>query len=384
MERFIPWVRNSIGNFGLGSFYPSRIHRSHRANHYSVVQSTSGKFRFGLGIVYSILTPTPQACFQDWCCSPCPAPTPWTATTPADSPNPPATFSYQSWDETQQRDDDPLQGICYNSPTGSGGGGGPTTDQGSSGGDSGGGFNCFPGDSVVDVLGKGKIYMAHLQIGDRVRTRHDKFTRVYSFAHWDPTVAATFVSIDAGSETLVLSADHMVYANDKVVRASDVKIGDILIGEAQQSLVVSKIGSVQRRGVYAPATESGDLLVSGVLASNYVAVIPGEPTILDQHILSHMLLAPFRMYCRWDFRQCEEETYTVGISDKYLSLVKLVLTSNRWAPSTQFWVSVVALPFVVFLWSCEQVSLEWLTFAIGVLGTWALLRRRNSLMKTSQ
>jgi hypothetical protein len=65
---------------------------------------------------------TTKACFQEWCCSPCPPPTPWTAEVPADSSNPPGTFSTPEWDayvaeggNDQSTESDPLQGICYNS-----------------------------------------------------------------------------------------------------------------------------------------------------------------------------------------------------------------------------------------------------------------------------
>jgi hypothetical protein len=59
-----------------------------------------------------------QACFQDWCCTPCPLPD-WTATPPASSQNPSATFASASSPGDRKLNNDPLQGICYSNSAGS-------------------------------------------------------------------------------------------------------------------------------------------------------------------------------------------------------------------------------------------------------------------------
>jgi hypothetical protein len=64
--------------------------------------------------------------------------------------------------------------------------------------------------------------------------------------------------------------------------------------------------------LYAPATESGKLLVSGVIASSYVSLMDEDIVSSNmQATLSHMALAPLRMVCTiGSFSICENEEYT--------------------------------------------------------------------------
>merc|ERR1712176_1405170 len=71
-----------------------------------------------------------------------------------------------------------------------------------------------------------------------------------------------------------------------------------------------------RKGAYAPFTLSGDILVSGVVASNYVSIIPDEEIGLPvtMQFIAHMFTAPHRIVCSVRFSFCEKETYINGLS----------------------------------------------------------------------
>jgi Hint module len=71
---------------------------------------------------------------------------------------------------------------------------------------------------------------------------------------------------------------------------------------------------VVRRGVYAPLTLSGDILVSGIVASDYVDLLelPMMPLLWDQHTLAHVLFGPQRIFCYYWIDTCQLEIYLNG------------------------------------------------------------------------
>lgn len=173
---------------------------------------------------------------------------------------------------------------------------------------------CFSGRNTVEVRSKGEISMDRLQIGDFVQSSSQgAFSRVYSFAHRDHEKQAAFVQITTNNATtLEISNDHILFVNNKATRAKDVAIGD-RVGGAQQ--VVASVKTVHRRGLFAPLTESGAIVVSGVPASSYVAVLDIDPAL--QARLYHAMLFPLRAICAVRRELCAGETYTDGVSDKF-------------------------------------------------------------------
>ena len=69
----------------------------------------------------------------------------------------------------------------------------------------------------------------------------------------------------------------------------------------------------KRVGAYAPLTSSGDLLVNGVLVSNYVTRewLKDAPGVTGSmlHYLQHGAVLPYRIYCSFKAGGCEDETY---------------------------------------------------------------------------
>lgn len=185
---------------------------------------------------------------------------------------------------------------------------------------------CFPGDSIVDVRNKGLIRLDKLQIGDYARVGSgDTFDRVYSFGHKDESKIAKYLRIHVeDTETpLILSGAHMVFVTKALaVPASSLGVGDKVLTQTGDLGVIIKIEKVRRRGIYAPFTMAGSIVVNGIVASSYVSLQEVPPshklivggtieTPLTMQWLAHIVQVPHRLLCRvnWDYF-CREETYT--------------------------------------------------------------------------
>lgn len=180
--------------------------------------------------------------------------------------------------------------------------------------------NCFSGRNTVHEQKKGTIPISDLRVGDLVRTKGGKYSRVYSLGHWDPVLDAEFLQIVlSDGDRLELSDDHMVFVNGVFTAAKKVKPGDTLTGEFGESKQVTLISRTRNYGVYAPITEAGHLLVSGVLSSSYIDIIE----LGHGHEIAHWILAPVRLYC--GVFACRDETHTHGISNLIHPIVDLSL-----------------------------------------------------------
>jgi len=187
---------------------------------------------------------------------------------------------------------------------------------------------CFSGRTTVRVIkaDDGRLSetkpMKDLEVGDRVQTASGLFESVYAFAHHNRNRSTVFLQIRTAnlsnetSAVLEITGEHLVYLANNVapVRADSLQIGDTLQsrnskGEIQRLRVV-EINSVTRKGVYAPLTQHGTILVGdGIVASNYIAVqqttngeyveLPwfGRLSFLSQADAVHIWLSPFRLVC---------------------------------------------------------------------------------------
>jgi len=167
---------------------------------------------------------------------------------------------------------------------------------------------CFSGNSIVEVQDRGRISMNALKIGDLVLTSNGTFAKVYSFGHYQQKAETEFLQIQASSvyqnQALEITKDHLLYVcngnrNFQIVPAGTVKVGDFLITESGEATPITSIRKVQRRGAYAPLTTNGNIVVNGVLASNYVsrAWLQGYLSGQTLHWLQHGAALPFRFFC---------------------------------------------------------------------------------------
>jgi hypothetical protein len=203
----------------------------------------------------------------------------------------------------------------------------------------------------VDVLNKGLVPVSMVKIGDYVRGGNGKFTRVYSLGHIDHAIEGNFLQIYAEGtmSPLEITSSHMLFVSGKSALASQVVVGDML-GEHR----VKQISTVKRRGVYAPVTYSGDILVNGVLASCYVSLLDGVSARL-QNPASHAVMSLHRMVCQFDVGVCESETYTNGVSDWLVAVVRVVTGVNQLHGSLQLCAYVISIPLILLVQLMENL-----------------------------
>jgi len=185
-------------------------------------------------------------------------------------------------------------------------------------------LDCFSGLSTVDVQGQGITRMDALKVGDAVLTADGTYSEVYSYGHFAPERKVEYLQIQTDvsrqnqQPPLEISAEHLLYANGKLVPASQVKVGDALqestttaaTAAAVPTQVVVSLRKVTRRGAYAPFTKSGNLVVNGVVASSYVAFPSAFESYLShsqQNWMQHAALQPIRAFCA--AFGCADETH---------------------------------------------------------------------------
>jgi hypothetical protein len=193
--------------------------------------------------------------------------------------------------------------------------------------------------------------MDSINIGDSVRVGSgNEFARVYSFGHYAKNVLAEYVQIrtDVSAPPLELTKDHMVFVQEgsfsKSVPASAVNVGDkLVVANGDGVTEVRKIERVTRRGAFAPFTKTGTIVVSGIVASNYISLMDESPVSMQW--MAHAFNAPHRMICALSFEICENESYTNGISDWVYDPLRL----GRWLAQQNAAVKFSAcMAFIVF------------------------------------
>ena len=183
-----------------------------------------------------------------------------------------------------------------------------------------GGF-CFSGDARVQVESKGSVEMAALEIGDHVLVSGNKYEPVYSFGHRDATSSAEYLEIhsDGTNDPLKISHDHMILSGgEHWVPAATLRVGDTLTKGDGGVVVVTKIlQDVTQKGIFAPFTTSGSIVVNDIVASNFIAFQGSEylqigdfATPFTFQWLSHSFESGHHLACSSGFVDCDQETYT--------------------------------------------------------------------------
>ena len=218
--------------------------------------------------------------------------------------------------------------------------------------------NCFSGNNEIVVKGRGITAMKNVRVGDYVLSQGaDTFSRVYSLAHLDRETRLEYLRIfykEGGH--IEISDRHYIQANGSFVTADRVQPGDIMVGSGSAHRTVSHVDRVVTDGLFAPLTESGTIIVSGVLVSNYVALL--DTTCINQHDFIHMIVSPVRMTCRILPSLCENETHTCyGISRIFLPAISLASLIQRMPWGLQWLTSFLTLPFLCFFWLIDHCLL---------------------------
>jgi hypothetical protein len=202
------------------------------------------------------------------------------------------------------------------------------------------------------------------------RRGETSYTRVYGFLHLQRHLITEYLQFTFAKENLMqleVSPKHLLFSKGRTIAAGQVKVGDTLDGEDGTVLLVTHIETVRRVGVYAPATESGEIVVSGVRASNYVNLL--DTSALDQHVMSHAFLAPMRFWCRLDFAACERATYTneQGYSHwvKYFVMISDLLNQFGGAAVQYLTTLILCAPICAFLTLCDKAAGVLVVFSGG-------------------
>uniref|UniRef100_A0A914DVA1 Uncharacterized protein n=1 Tax=Acrobeloides nanus TaxID=290746 RepID=A0A914DVA1_9BILA len=157
---------------------------------------------------------------------------------------------------------------------------------------------CFSGDMLIRTK-RGQIFMDELKIGDFVESADENitiFSEVTSFLHRLSGTTAYFIEIETEVGNMIkLTPQHFIYKTNceatdmskiRVVYAENVHIGDCLLRQMPNGgftpARVTQIQILEEIGIFAPMTESGNIVVNGILASCY--------NIVKSQSLMHTLL----------------------------------------------------------------------------------------------
>jgi len=172
---------------------------------------------------------------------------------------------------------------------------------------------CFPASATVQLESGDTRSMTNLSVGDRVLTAHSdgslRYDNIVTFLHRQPLLVTSFsVIATVAGQRLVATGDHLIFtsrnqsASSFTDDASPTFIAYLQPGNDSLYVatphskhlsvsVVTNISTVIGRGVYAPLTPSGTIVVDGVVVSCYALVI--------SHRVAHYVLTPLRHICSW-------------------------------------------------------------------------------------
>lgn len=177
---------------------------------------------------------------------------------------------------------------------------------------------CFSGVATVQVESKGSVPMKDLRVGDKVLTgTSNQYQSVYAFGHRDKEKETLFYQIytDANDNPLEMTGSHLVYVAEHSAtspkrnnliskRADQIEAGDLLVSADQGPVTVTAINTIMRKGIYMPLTQSGKVVVDGILSSCYVSIEEEAPNaietsmaLLSEETILHLWLSPIRMLC---------------------------------------------------------------------------------------
>jgi len=174
--------------------------------------------------------------------------------------------------------------------------------------------SCFPGDSTLVVKGLGQTPLIDVKVGHQVlveRKGRIVYERVLAFLHSLPHVPdqdSSFRIIAHEQGMFRASAGHIVFVIDSYGRQLSKQVIELSVGEqlafvdSGQQVVPSRVlelrGGSGQSGMYAPWTDSGTVIVDGVVASTYAS--PSVHQDLS-HDLAHKFHLPLRLYHSFGF-----------------------------------------------------------------------------------
>ncbi|XP_030768223.1 sonic hedgehog protein A [Sitophilus oryzae] len=157
---------------------------------------------------------------------------------------------------------------------------------------------CFTGESTVLTSTGVQRPLSQLRVGESIlatdpSTKKLVFSEVLLFLDYDPTQNRQFLHITLKSgRTLTVTPNHLVSLTDgRTVFAETLVVNQkLLVSDSVETLnedIIINITRVYRRGVYAPLTRAGTVVVNGIVASCYATV--------DSQDIAHYAFMPLRL-----------------------------------------------------------------------------------------
>jgi len=255
----------------------------------------------------------------------------------------------------------------------------------------GNGTFCFSGSSLVTVENRGDIAMSELRIGDSILTSNHKYEPVYSFGHRKEDIKAEFLKIFTMTTTLEISAEHMILTKTHgFIPALSLRKGDYLLDNLGQEVAIYSIKSATAKGIYAPFTPSGQLVVNGFVVSCFIAFKNSQSlrTFGDLSIsyqwIAHMFEFPHRLICYY-ISMCSDEMYTnAGISKWVahpLSFAQWLLEQpDSWLKKTTFLMFFI----ILFFFNVFEFIVIHINFILIFLILLGLVLHRHYFSRTMQ
>ncbi|PXF45747.1 Desert hedgehog protein B [Gracilariopsis chorda] len=153
---------------------------------------------------------------------------------------------------------------------------------------------CFPASAAVRRHDGAVLTMEQLAVAERIAVGAGQHSDLFFFGHRAPHAVSEFVSIRHGAsdKPLRISPQHYLYVNGKLGTAKTVRVGDRLRGaDGVDNVLVTAVDREAHRGLYAPTSMHGDLLVDDIVVSSYTSALPPH--------LAHKLLHPLRLLYRY-------------------------------------------------------------------------------------
>jgi hypothetical protein len=259
---------------------------------------------------------------------------------------------------------------------------------------------CFAGTAMVETRDRGRLALQDVAIGDFVKVddKTNRYEPIYGFAHYHPHVTVssydqitTTTTSTSGQQPLLVSSNHLLQlANGAFRPAGAIQIGDVL---GNGAIVMEKQERVRAKGIYAPYTPSGTIVVDGVPASCYVVQdLHGIFGVTwTGHWLAHAFEFPHRVACYYlDFGETVCESYNAdGIHVWKEAPMRWAATLLNNADDRPVWLRNLVLCLVIVV-LMSFVAVELLVFQypalllIMVLGARTVLRGAGLLGQTKR
>jgi len=167
----------------------------------------------------------------------------------------------------------------------------------------------------------------------------------------------------------------------KSVPASSVNVGDkLIVANGDAVAEVRKIERVTRRGAFATFTKTGTIVVSGIVASNYISLMDETPVSMQW--MAHAFNAPHRMVCALSFEICENETYTNGISDWVYNPLQLGLWLAQQNAVVKFSICMAFIVFFGIFSFIEQMTISPLLLGTAVVACFFFVSKKIKKTKS--